>query len=238
MRKLFEPLTIGSLALPNRIIMAPLTRMRSKQPGNVPHELNAKYYAQRASAGLIISEASQVSQQGQGYPGTPGIYSQEQVEGWKLVTDAVHKAGGRIFLQLWHVGRISHASHQPNGSLPVAPSALAPKDSGTYTADWQETAIGVPRALETGEIGGIVADFKTGAEMQERQALMASKSMELMAIYSISSFKMVPTYALTTMVDQLKIVPACCWRSLMPSLKFGETIVLASVSLPITPLMA
>jgi N-ethylmaleimide reductase len=164
MTKLFEPLTIGSLTLPNRIIMAPLTRMRSKQPGNVPHELNATYYAQRASAGLIISEATQVSQQGQGYPSTPGIHSQDQVRGWKLVTDAVHKAGGRIFLQLWHVGRISHPSHQPNGALPVAPSALAAENSGTYTADWQETPILVPRALEIDEIPGIIANYKAGAE--------------------------------------------------------------------------
>ena len=164
MTKLFEPLTIGSLTLPNRIIMAPLTRMRAKQPGNIPHELNAEYYAQRASAGLIISEATQISQQGQGYPGTPGIHSPEQVEGWKLVTDAVHQAGGRIFLQLWHVGRISHPSHQPNGALPVAPSALAAENSGTFTADWQETPILVPRALETDEIPGIIADYKAGAE--------------------------------------------------------------------------
>lgn len=164
MTKLFEPLQIGSLTLPNRIIMAPLTRMRSKQPENIPHKLNAEYYAQRTSAGLIISEATQISQQGQGYPGTPGIHSPEQVQGWKLVTDAVHHAGGRIFLQLWHVGRISHTSHQPDGALPVAPSALAPENSGTFTADWQETPIAVPRALEINEIPGIVADYKAGAE--------------------------------------------------------------------------
>jgi len=164
MTKLFEPLQIGSLTLPNRIIMAPLTRMRAKQPGNIPHELNATYYAQRASAGLIISEATQISQQGQGYPATPGIHSPEQVQGWTLVTDAVHQAGGRIFLQLWHVGRISHPSHQPNGALPVAPSALAAANSGTFTADWQETPILVPRALAIEEIPGIVADYKTAAE--------------------------------------------------------------------------
>ena len=164
MTKLFEPLTIGSLTLPNRIIMAPLTRMRSRQPGNVPHALNAEYYAQRASAGLIISEATQVSRQGQGYPATPGIHSPEQAQGWKLVTDAVHEAGGRIFLQLWHVGRISHPSHQPDGGLPVAPSAIAAENSGTFTADWQETPIVIPRALESDEIPGIVADYKTGAE--------------------------------------------------------------------------
>lgn len=164
MTTLFDTLKLGALTLPNRIIMAPLTRMRSRQPGNIPFALNAEYYAQRASAGLIISEATQVSQQGQGYPGTPGIHSAEQVEGWKLVTDAVHKVGGRIFLQLWHVGRISHPSHQPDGGLPVAPSAIAAANSGTYTADWEPTPILSPRALELSEIHGIVADFKKGAE--------------------------------------------------------------------------
>lgn len=163
MTNLFEPLKLGAITIPNRIIMAPLTRMRSKQPGNIPHELNAKYYAQRASAGLIISEATQISQQGQGYPGTPGIHSKEQVAGWKLVTDAVHKNGGRIFLQLWHVGRISHRSHQPNNQLPVAPSAIKPS-GGIFSADWKEVAFETPRALETNEIAGIVADFKKGAQ--------------------------------------------------------------------------
>jgi N-ethylmaleimide reductase len=164
MATLFDPLKAGDINLSNRIVMAPLTRMRSKQPGNIPWDLNAEYYAQRASAGLIISEATQISQQGQGYPGTPGIYSQEQIEGWKLVTDAVHKAGGKIVLQLWHVGRISHSSHQPDGALPVAPSAIAAKNSGTYTADWKPTAILTPRALETAEVAQIVEDFRKGAE--------------------------------------------------------------------------
>lgn len=164
MTTLFDPLKAGDLNLSNRIVMAPLTRMRSKQPGSIPWDLNADYYAQRASAGLIISEATQISQQGQGYPGTPGIYSQEQINGWKLVTDAVHKAGGKIVLQLWHVGRISHSSHQPDGALPVAPSAIAAKNSGTYTADWKPTAILTPRALETQEIAQIIKDFKKGAE--------------------------------------------------------------------------
>ncbi len=158
-----DPLIAGALHLPNRLVMAPLTRMRSKQPGNIPHELNATYYAQRASAGLIISEATQVCQQGQGYPGTPGIHSKEQIAGWRLVTDAVHSAGGRIVLQLWHVGRISHSSHQPNDELPVAPSAIAAKNSGTMTADWKPTPILTPRALETDEIPGIVAAFAAGA---------------------------------------------------------------------------
>ena len=164
MTTLFDSLKVGELILPNRIVMAPLTRMRSKQPGNIPLPLNAEYYAQRASAGLIISEATQISQQGQGYPGTPGIHSTEQVNGWRLVTDAVHKAGGRIALQLWHVGRISHPSHQPGGALPVAPSAIPAANSGTYTADWQETPIVTPRALETSELAGIVADYRRGAE--------------------------------------------------------------------------
>lgn len=168
MPTLFDTLKLGELVVPNRVFMAPLTRMRSKQPGNIPHQLNAEYYAQRASAGLIVSEATQVSQQGQGYPGTPGIHSEEQVEGWKLVTDAVHKAGGRIFLQLWHVGRISHSSHQPGNSLPVAPSAIAAANSSTYTADWKPTPILEPRALETGEIAGIVSDYKTAAENAKR----------------------------------------------------------------------
>lgn len=163
MATIFDHLQVGALELPNRIIMAPLTRMRSKQPGNVPHELNAEYYAQRASAGLIISEATQVCQQGQGYPATPGIHSPEQVAGWRLVTDAVHAAGGRIFLQLWHVGRISHSSHQPNGELPVAPSALPAQNSGTFTADWQPTPILTPRALETNEIPSIVQAYIAGA---------------------------------------------------------------------------
>lgn len=164
MTSLFDPLKAGDITLANRLVMAPLTRMRSQQPGNIPWDLNAQYYAQRASAGLIISEATQVSQQGQGYPATPGIHSAEQVEGWKKVTEAVHAAGGKIALQLWHVGRISHTSHQPNGALPVAPSAIAAKNSGTYTADWKPTGIAVPRALETSEIAGIVADFVTAAE--------------------------------------------------------------------------
>ena len=161
--KLLSELKLGTLTLKNRIVMAPLTRMRSEQPGNIPQELNATYYAQRASAGLIISEASQISQQGQGYPGTPGIHSQEQVAGWKQVTEAVHDKGGKIFLQLWHVGRISHSSHQPDQKLPVAPSAIAAKNSGTYTAEWKPTEILIPRALEISEIKEIVKDFKQGA---------------------------------------------------------------------------
>ncbi len=163
MTDLFDSLTVGNLTLNNRIIMAPLTRMRSQQPGNIPHALNARYYAQRASAGLIISEATQISQQGQGYPATPGIHSPEQVAGWKLVTDAVHEQGGKIFLQLWHVGRISHSSHQPENGMPVAPSAIKPTCK-VFTADWKQVEYETPRALETEEIAAILQDYKTGAE--------------------------------------------------------------------------
>ncbi len=163
MKTIFDPLKIGDLTLNNRFVMAPLTRMRSAQPGNILQELNAKYYAQRATAGLIISEASQVSQQGQGYPATPGIHSAEQIAGWKLITKAVHQEGGKIFLQLWHVGRISHKSHQPNEALPVAPSAIKPS-GGTYSKDWQPVDFETPRALETAEISGIVEQFKQAAK--------------------------------------------------------------------------
>src|SRR5580692_10566767 len=126
-KRLLEPVRLGPYDLPSRLVMAPLTRSRARQPGNVPFSLNACYYAQRASAALIVTEATQVAQQGQGYAWTPGIHSREQIEGWRLVTDAVHKAGGLIFLQLWHVGRISHPSLQPDGALPVAPSAIKPR---------------------------------------------------------------------------------------------------------------
>jgi N-ethylmaleimide reductase len=163
---LFAPFQLGPLLLPNRIVMAPMTRNRAGA-GNVPTALNAEYYVQRASAGLIVTEATQVSPQGVGYPGTPGIHSDAQVEGWRLVTDAVHRAGGRIFLQLWHVGRISHPSLQPDGALPVAPSAIA-AEGEAFTASGPQPFV-VPRALETAEIAGIAAQFEDGA----RRALAA-----------------------------------------------------------------
>lgn len=157
---LFTPIAIGPLALPNRIAMAPLTRSRAAE-GNVPTALNALYYAQRASAGLIISEATQVAPEGQGYISTPGIHSAEQIRGWQCVTGAVHVAGGRIVLQLWHVGRISHQSFQPGGKLPVAPSAIKPNGQA-FTAKGFEP-IPTPRALELAEIPGIVAQYAQGA---------------------------------------------------------------------------
>ncbi len=163
MTSLFDPLDCGTLSLPNRVIMAPLTRLRSKQPGNIPWELNAEYYAQRASAGLLISEATQICPQGQGYPASPGIHSVEQVQGWKKVTQAVHEQGGRIFLQLWHVGRISHSSFQPDGGAPVAPSALRVSGKKTLTSDWKQVDFEMPRALETEEIPGIVNQYALAA---------------------------------------------------------------------------
>lgn len=158
---LFSPIQLGAHTLPNRVVMAPLTRNRASD-GNVPTELNATYYAQRASAGLLIAEATQVTPYGQGYPATPGIHSPEQVEGWKLVTEAVHAHGGRIFLQLWHVGRISHPSLQPDGVLPVAPSAIAPADGEASTYEGPKPYV-TPRALETDELPGIVEQYRQGA---------------------------------------------------------------------------
>lgn len=160
-KNLFTPIQLGRYELPNRIVMAPLTRNRAGA-GNVPQPLNALYYQQRASAGLIISEASQVCPQGQGYPATPGIHSAEQVAGWKAVTQAVHDQGGHIFLQLWHVGRISHPSFHPEGALPVAPSAIQPKgDAMTY--DGMQPFV-TPRALELDEIPGIIDQYRQGAK--------------------------------------------------------------------------
>jgi N-ethylmaleimide reductase len=164
---LFQPIKVGRFDLPHRIVMAPLTRSRSRQPGNVPTALNACYYAQRASAALLISEATQVSMQGQGYDWTPGIHSREQVEGWRLVTNAVHQAGGRIFLQLWHVGRISHPSLQPDGMLPVAPSAIKPNGQAFIENDKGEGAFApliTPRALQIEEMPYLVRQYVRGAK--------------------------------------------------------------------------
>lgn len=157
---LLSPIRLGRYELPNRVVMAPLTRNRAGA-GNAPTALNVTYYEQRASAGLIITEASQISPQGLGYPNTPGIYSAEQIAGWKAITAAVHAKGGRIFLQLWHVGRISHPSLQPDGALPVAPSAIAPVGmAATFSG---EQPFVTPRALETEELPGIVHDYRQAA---------------------------------------------------------------------------
>ncbi|MHA1569619.1 MAG: alkene reductase [Alphaproteobacteria bacterium] len=162
---LFTPLQMGPLLLPNRIVMAPLTRNRCID--TVPGPLQAEYYSQRASAAFIISEATQISPQGIGYPNTPGIYTPEQIAGWRRVTDAVHAAGGRMFLQLWHVGRISHPSLQPDGALPVAPSAIKPAGEA-FTYEGLQPFV-TPRALELDEIPGLIDDYRQ-ATLNAREA--------------------------------------------------------------------
>lgn len=164
MATLFDPIHVGDLELPNRIIMAPLTRCRAVN-GRIPNELMANYYLQRASAGLIITEATSVSPMGVGYPDTPGIWSDEQIEGWKLTTSAVHRANGRIFLQLWHVGRISDPMYL-DGKLPIAPSEIAP--SGHISLVRPKKSFVTPRALETNEIARIVEEFRQGAQNAKR----------------------------------------------------------------------
>lgn len=159
-RDLFEPTQLGPLRLANRIVMAPLTRSRANVEG-VPRPLMAEYYAQRASAGLIIAEGTNISPQGRGYALTPGLYTDAQVEGWRVVTRAVHARGGRIFPQLWHVGRISHPSLQPGGALPVAPSAIRP-NATSYT-DRGLQPCETPRALSTDEIPTIIEDYRKAA---------------------------------------------------------------------------
>src|SRR5258707_10199120 len=166
MSPLFTSVQIGGRQAPHRVVMAPMTRSRSTQPGDVPNAMNARYYAQRASAALIVTEASQISPQGKGYSFTPGIYSAGQIAGWRLVTEAVHAAGGRIFLQLWHVGRMSHPDFH-DGELPVAPSAV-PFDGQIWKVD-AATGVGAmvacptPRALTKGEITSVVEDFRRAA---------------------------------------------------------------------------
>ena len=157
---LLTPVKLGPLTLPNRIVMAPMTRSRADNPDHAPTDLHAEYYAQRAGAGLIVTEASQVSPQGVGYANTPGIHSRAQVAGWRKVTDAVHERGGRIFIQLWHVGRISHPDFH-GGELPVAPSAINPHVQAFTPAGFKDTV--TPRALATAEVRGVVRDFVQAA---------------------------------------------------------------------------
>ena len=163
---LFSPVKLGRLSLEHRVAMAPLTRSRSGQPGNVPTDMNVEYYRQRASAALIVSEATQISQQGQGYAWTPGIHTAEQIEGWRAVSTAVHEEGGRMFLQLWHVGRVSHPVFQPKGALPVAPTAM-PVPGKTFILDehgngvWGD--VPVPQELSVEGIREIVADYRRAA---------------------------------------------------------------------------
>ena len=166
---LFTPMTLGGLTLSHRVVMPPLTRMRATMPGNVANEMMARYYGQRASrGGFIICEASQVSPDGRGIPCTPGIHSAEQVAGWKAVTEAIHAKGGHTYLQLWHMGRLSHPSHQPDGGLPIAPSAIAAKGEA-LTADFRREPFPTPRALDTAEIPGLIERYAQAA----RNALAA-----------------------------------------------------------------
>lgn len=160
---LYSPLRLGSLELPHRIVMAPLTRMRSAS-GGVPTALSAEYYAQRASAALIITEATGVSVQGMGYPNMPGLYSAAQMAGWHAVTNAVHAQGGRIIAQIVHSGRTSHSSYSPEGAVPVAPSALAPVGGQAFTPEFSLVPFETPRALDIDELPGIVNDFRQAAK--------------------------------------------------------------------------
>ncbi|CNH86235.1 alkene reductase [Yersinia intermedia] len=170
--KLFSPLKVGALTLPNRVFMAPLTRLRSIEPGDIPTPLMAEYYRQRASAGLIVTEATQISFQAKGYAGAPGLHTQEQLNAWKKITQAVHDEGGHIAVQLWHVGRISHNTLQPGQQAPVAPSAIAADTRTTVrdeTGAWVRVPCSTPRALETEEIPGIINDFRQ-ATVNAREA--------------------------------------------------------------------
>lgn len=164
--KLFTPFTAGAIEMENRVVMAPLTRNRADNDTGEVQQMHVDYYAQRAGAGLIITEATQISAEGKGYFQTPGIYTEGQVAAWKKVTDAVHAKGGKIVIQLWHVGRISHTSLQPDGNSPVAPSAIA-ADVKTFTAGGFEPT-STPRALETDEMARVVADYVHAAEMAKK----------------------------------------------------------------------
>lgn len=167
MSELFSPINLAGMSLPHRVVMAPLTRSRAGQPGNVPTEMNVEYYRQRAGAALIITEATQISQQGQGYAWTPGIYTPEQIKGWTEVAKAVHEAGGKIFLQLWHVGRVSHPSFQPNGGMPVGPTAMSVPGKTFIVEEngkggWGD--IPVPQELNEFGIKEIIADYFSAAQ--------------------------------------------------------------------------
>ena len=164
---LFKPLKVGDTEITNRIVMAPLTRNRATHSNDAPNDLNVEYYTQRAGAGLIVTEATQISRQGQGYIYTPGIYSEAQIDGWTKVVKAIHAAGGKVFLQAWHVGRISHTSLQPDGGKPVAPSAIQAEGVKTYIETGM-VDVSEPRALETDEMAGIVDDYRKAFENVKR----------------------------------------------------------------------
>lgn len=171
MSRLFDPITTGDVTLANRVLMAPLTRNRARAEDDAPYEIHVDYYTQRAGAGLIITEATQITPEGKGYAWTPGIYSPSQIAGWKAVVDAVHAKGGKIALQLWHVGRISHTSLQPGGQAPVAPSAIAAEAKTFDGEGFVDTS--TPRALDTAEIPRLIEDYRQAT----RNAIQAGFDM-------------------------------------------------------------
>src|SRR5580692_4807591 len=217
MTTLFDPIRLGDLKLPNRIIMAPLTRSRAGA-SRIANPLMAEYYAQRASAGLIVTEATVVSPMGIGYAGTPGIWSPEQVEGWRFTTRAVHQAGGRIFLQLWHVGRISDPSFL-DGALPVAPSAVAAK--GNVNLLRPPTPFVTPRALARQEIPGIVESSEREPRMRSSPVLTVSNCMAPTATCWISSSRTAPICVPTTTAVRSRTARASCWKRWMRLFPFG-----------------
>ena len=210
MPSLFEPFVAGDLKLANRIVMAPLTRNRS--PGAVPGPLAATYYSQRASAGLVITEATAISQQGQGYADVPGLYAPEQLQAWKRVTDAVHAKGGCIVCQIWHVGRVSHTDLQPDGAAPVAPSAITAKTKTVLIRDgvpiFVETSR--PRALGIDEVPGIVDDFRRAAAAAVNEGgFDGVRSTVPTATCSTSSSRPARTSATTATAGRSRTAHAC-----------------------------
>src|SRR5712672_1187029 len=204
MNPLNETVRIGRQKLPNRLVMAPMTRSRADDASGVPSALTAQYYAQRADAGLIITEGTFPSPMGKGYVRTPGIHSAVQIDGWERVTDAVHARGGLIFLQLMHTGRISHPSLLPNGATPVAPSAIA-AEGQVYTATGPQDFV-VPRALETGEIAGIVDEYRRAT--RRKPASTASNCMRPPVLCRNSSCRPGPTDGPTATADRRRIAGA------------------------------
>ncbi len=182
MPALFTPLHLGAIELKHRIVMAPLTRLRSRQRGDVPQPMNAEYYGQRASGGgLIVTEATDIAAHARGYPGAPGIYSDEQISGWKAVTDAVHAKGGFIFAQIWHTGRISHSSMQPDGQVPVAPSAIP--DQGMHmNARGEAVPFETPESFSWRRSRASSEAFVRRPSMRAKQDSMVSRSTAPMAI--------------------------------------------------------
>ena len=211
MPSLFDPVHAGNLHLPNRIAMAPLTRNRA--PDAVPTPLMAEYYAQRASAGLLITEATAISAQGQGYADVPGLYGTDQLDGWKRVTEAVHARHGRIVVQLWHVGRVSHVDLQPDGQKPVAPSAITARTKTYLIRDGVGSFVATsePRALDAEEIPGIPPAMPSA-----RAVSTASRCMAPTATCWTSSSRPAPTSAPTITAVRSKTARGCCWKSCAP----------------------